>query len=674
MSQEAGDAAAGIPPESKGERLDSWKEIAAYLNRDVSTAQRWEKKKGLPVHRKLGTVFAFKPEIDAWWNNRPPDLDAPAAVPQPAVQRWWYLAAAMLLLAAVGALVLRSYPARRARPADLVVRRVWTGPDVDRFGSVSSDGRYLAYADSNEDLTIRDLTTGTDQSLTRRPPGARTGGVLYPTFSPDGKHIAFVRARGFFHELCLIGRDGAGERTLFQDADVVVIEIADWSPDGRSVLALLGKKNNVSEIALIGAGNGSVRILKTLDWLAPSKMSFSPDGRYIAYDRQPRRDSTDRDVFVLAAGGGGERALIQHPSDDFLLGWAPDGKTILFGSDRAGSTDAWSQPFAEKGSPGAPSLLKRNLGKARPLGFSRDGSYYYGIRAWESEVYVAGLDIENGKLADAPVSVATHFEGETRSPDWSADGRLAYLAQPGPFRMRSAPRVVIRSADGREERALTPKLTYAASLRWSPDARSFLISGYDLGNRAGVFRVDAQSGDATPLVQSYEPREYFLSPAPAGDGKALLYKLTDQGTEPSRLLSVNLRSAETKELVPSVYRFDVSRDGSKLVYCSFDEHAEFIQVRNVSGGGWREVHREPRNGRIYSVAWTPDDRYILYSKLGQLWRIRAEGGDPQELPLSAEALRELRVHPDGSRLAFTAGSGKGELWVMQNFLPPAARE
>jgi hypothetical protein len=61
-------------------RLDSWKEIAAYLKRDVSTVQRWEKKEGLPVHRlphdKLGSVFAFKPELDAWWNRGRQRLEA----------------------------------------------------------------------------------------------------------------------------------------------------------------------------------------------------------------------------------------------------------------------------------------------------------------------------------------------------------------------------------------------------------------------------------------------------------------------------------------------------------------------------------------------------------------------------------------------------------------------
>lgn len=58
------------------DRLDSWKEIASFLRRDVRTVQRWEKKEGLPVyrhqHEKLGSVYAYRPELSAWFNGRQP--------------------------------------------------------------------------------------------------------------------------------------------------------------------------------------------------------------------------------------------------------------------------------------------------------------------------------------------------------------------------------------------------------------------------------------------------------------------------------------------------------------------------------------------------------------------------------------------------------------------------
>ncbi len=73
-------------------RLDSWKEIAAYLRRGTRTVQRWEREQGLPVHRlrhdKLGSVYAYKSELDAWWEARGAELEhetPPADEQQPSI-------------------------------------------------------------------------------------------------------------------------------------------------------------------------------------------------------------------------------------------------------------------------------------------------------------------------------------------------------------------------------------------------------------------------------------------------------------------------------------------------------------------------------------------------------------------------------------------------------------
>src|ERR1700749_2812914 len=80
----AGDSAAGIhlqprpeslpPHENSGQLLEAWKDIAAYMRRDVRTVQRWEKLLELPIHRltdsRSGSVFAYKRELDAWREMR----------------------------------------------------------------------------------------------------------------------------------------------------------------------------------------------------------------------------------------------------------------------------------------------------------------------------------------------------------------------------------------------------------------------------------------------------------------------------------------------------------------------------------------------------------------------------------------------------------------------------
>src|SRR5215218_7604572 len=76
------------PPSARLEdRLDSWKEIAAYLKRDVTTVQRWEKREGMPVHRhlhdKMGSVSALRTELDAWTRHRTVDVaeENPSRIP-----------------------------------------------------------------------------------------------------------------------------------------------------------------------------------------------------------------------------------------------------------------------------------------------------------------------------------------------------------------------------------------------------------------------------------------------------------------------------------------------------------------------------------------------------------------------------------------------------------------
>src|SRR3954470_13862731 len=75
-------------------RLDSWKEIAAYLRRGSRTVQRWEREEGLPVHRlqhgKLGSVYAYPAELDAWFSSRGASLEtdpppAPASPGAPSI-------------------------------------------------------------------------------------------------------------------------------------------------------------------------------------------------------------------------------------------------------------------------------------------------------------------------------------------------------------------------------------------------------------------------------------------------------------------------------------------------------------------------------------------------------------------------------------------------------------
>src|SRR2546425_10783466 len=89
------------------EKLDSWKGIATYLKRDESTVRRWEKER-LPVHRHLhkkkATVYAYKPEIDVWWNDGRARLELIETAGAGRRWRtvWWATAGVMVLGVGLG--------------------------------------------------------------------------------------------------------------------------------------------------------------------------------------------------------------------------------------------------------------------------------------------------------------------------------------------------------------------------------------------------------------------------------------------------------------------------------------------------------------------------------------------------------------------------------------------
>ena len=79
MKDPSPDSSPGLSEQPPEAPLDSWKEIASYVKRDVSTVQRWEKREGMPVHRHVhdrrGSVYAFASELDAWLQSRRPRLE-----------------------------------------------------------------------------------------------------------------------------------------------------------------------------------------------------------------------------------------------------------------------------------------------------------------------------------------------------------------------------------------------------------------------------------------------------------------------------------------------------------------------------------------------------------------------------------------------------------------------
>src|SRR3984893_7819999 len=178
------------------DRLDSWKKIASYLKRDVSTVQRWERREAMPVHRhlhdKLGSVFAYRAELDAWWESRRtrltqeganeteplaqvlPTVENAARTSRPPVEPtrhiWWALAAGVALIA--GALIRlvpeSDYFWRSPLASARFTRLDFAG--TEQAAAISRDGKLVAFLsgrDGQIDAWVSEVGSGTYRNLTQ---------------------------------------------------------------------------------------------------------------------------------------------------------------------------------------------------------------------------------------------------------------------------------------------------------------------------------------------------------------------------------------------------------------------------------------------------------------------------------------------------------------------------
>ncbi len=583
-------------------------------------------------------------------------------------------------------------PANPSNGSTLATRQIWAGPEAEIWHtSFSPDGRSYYYTDwETGDLAVRDLSTGENRHLTNKGSwNESTEFALPSTVSPDGRQLVYAWFNNVFYDLRLFGLNGSGPRVLYSNKDMRYLDPAGWTPDGKYILANFSRNDGTNQIVLVSVADASVRVLKTLDWRYPLKMSLSPDGRYIAYDFQPREDSENRNIFLLATDGSREVPLVQNPANDLMPVWTPDGKKVVFLSDRGGTMGIWAIQVADGKPQGSAELVRPDLGASLLMGFTRNGALYYGTEIGTSDVYIAGLDAKTGKVAGPPTKAIERFVGSNSGPDWSPDGQsLAYasvrqrVTAGGGYGSRV---IVVRSLKTGEERELSLKV-HGPRIRacWSPDGHSFLLPGKDNKGRDGVYRIDAQTGDLAPLVRA-EPGEGFGPAVWSADGTAVLY--VHYGQEGNSVQIKDLKTGREKELyraVPPAYvsSIAISPDGRQLALSATQPatRSDVLKVMPTAGGEPRELLkvREPENLEVDGVggrlAWTPDGHGILFVKgrtqkgTDELWQIPAEGGEPQGLGLALRQLRDIRFDPEGRRIAFSAGYNKAEVWAMENFL------
>jgi len=570
----------------------------------------------------------------------------------------------------------------------------------------SPDGRYLFFQTKGS-LWQRDLTTGEDRRLIQGQPGEIGGST--PEVSPDGKQIAYTRLimKGDVPscELWVAGIDGSGVKLVMNDKERRLspkgwFSPKGWSPDAKHILIVVYSDmtglQSVS-LALVSVTDGSVRAVGAQDDF--SFGSFSPDGKYlVAYSlsrREGQLEPVPGRLKLIPVDGRREIPLFESPAKTWAPLWTPDGRMILFLSDRSGTTDLWSIRMSGTKPEGEPELVKREVDPFL-LGFTRDGSLYFRTSTFQSDIYTADLDPATGRVISKPAQFNQRFVGSVGHPmAWSRDGQFLAYARTSRRKVIS---FIVRSEKTGEEREIAPvpafSKGYPKTLIWLSDGRSFLAD--DFGKELFFHQIDIQTGQAKVFVTlSGSDKKYF--PVLSPDGKALFYvqyaPYVKGAPYKCGLMRRDMASGEISDLFPTedveLEPLALSPDGRQLAFAindwaeSKEQQDTFaLMIMPAEGGAARELLRSKRY--IGALTWTPDGRHVLMmreSESGpdqqfgpyQLWSVPVGGGEAQPLGLATPGgfavSADVSLHPDGRRIAFSSYTGPNEeIWVIKNLL------
>ena len=579
---------------------------------------------------------------------------------------------------------------------DLQIRKVWEVPDY-LLGEVSPDGKYISYCVwSTGDLAIYELANGKTRRLTNNDSSNRSQVYAeYSRWSADGKQIVYTwRNDKMEYELRTIGLDGSEPKVLYTNKEARYIAACDWSPDGKQILACMDYKDNKIETAgLINVSDGSMQVLKTLEE-GSGMMCFSKNGKSIIYDRQQESKTSIRDIYMLPLDGGAEIALVKHPANDLFQGLAPDGESILFSSDRDGSTGLYLTRI-ENGLPsGDPHLLKSDIGKIEVLGFKPSGAFYYTIQKELSDVYMAKLDASG--YSHTPLEkMETRFQGNNRLPAYSPDGtHLAYISVMQPsivnFNRGGGNMLVIRSLETKQEQRIIPELHQIGYPHWSPDSKQIMVVEFTENNTMGLHQIDIQSGQVKTILSPDEGLLLFGKCEYSPDGATLYYGKMDKETRVRKVMSRDLESGAEKTLYESkkFLQITLSPDGLWLAVNSRDPSTQrdAMLLLPTSGGEVKNLITSKEGEDFYIVfhgfcTWTIDGKYILFQRIDEhadgyeayICRVPASGGEMEKVGVTIQGERasSLSMAPDGRRIAFSFYTLplSPAVWVMENFLP-----
>lgn len=455
----------------------------------------------------------------------------------------------------------------------------------------SPDGRQLVFTwrpdgSDNLDIYVKLIGAGEPLRLTTNPDAD-----VFPSWSPDGRFIAWVRGYGEFNEIYVMPALGGSERRVFKTRQAVWSGLS-WSRDGKQLAIADGQGDETRPgIFLIPVEGGETETIQRLtqppSGAGDSYPAFAPDGQTIAFRRIFNDSLTE--LFIVDAPGREPRQLTAEQAVIEGFAWTPDGAELIYSVNRNGSA---SLHRIRRDTPQA--------ARGQAFGAAGRKAFFPSISPDGGQIaFVEPLDdaniwqlVANGK--PRKLIASNHADHSSQiSPNGE---RIVFVSD-----RSGGEELWLCRADGSNPRQLTQRNAPTGSPRWSPDGRLIV----------------------------FDSRE---------DGNSELFVISAEGGPPRRLTN-----DKANDSLPCW-----SPDGQTIYFRSNRGGSQQLWKMSAQGGAAIQLTQQ---GVFESFA-SPDGRFVYFSKgrgIKGLWRVAVDGGGEEVVPELADAgyWRAWMIAPPG---------------------------